>query len=287
MVDRYRLSTGDDKVLDEWYPSVKAGLKYMQTLDTDGNGILNLKGAQYYDAWSMVGEAPHVATYWMATLKIVERMARMQNDTVFAEECRDWYERARNSMEEVLWNEETQSYLLYNNIATGKKSDTILSDQLIGEWFVRIHGLPSIFSPTRIKTVLSTVERLNMSATQYGVRTAMRPDGSEDQSPGGYAQFMTPSYSSTVPAALMIYTDDSHLMELGMEIMRRTWHNMFIRQNMTWDMPCMVRVDGTPALGLEYYHNTMFWTLPTAVLGQDLRTACSPGGFYYKIIQAQ
>jgi len=286
MVDRNRLSLGDDKVLDECYPSVKDGLRFMFTVDEDGDAIPDVKGShQYYDTWVMDSAAIHIATYWLATLQIAERMAQIQGDNEFVMECRSWYDRAKKTVEELLWNESAQSYLLYHNPATGNKSDTILSDQLFGEWFVRVHGLPSIVSEDRLKTVLSTLERLNVAATKHGIKTSARPDGSEDRS-CLYAPLITPSYSTLVPSALMLYSGDAHLEKLGLEIVRRTWYNLVIRQNMAWDMPCMVKGDGTLALGLEYYHNTMLWSFPMAVLHQDLRTACSPGGFYYRIIQA-
>lgn len=286
MVERYRLASGDDKILDEWYPSVKAGMQFMFTVDEDGNGLLDSKGTnQYYDGWGMDNNAIHVSTYWLSTLRIVERMAHLQGDVDFARECSSWYERGLDQMETLLWNGSTQSYLLYHNTVSGHKSDTVLSDQLFGEWFVRIYGLPDIVSPLRLKTVMSTLERLNVAATEHGIRTAARPDGSEDRT-GFYAPLMTPSYSTLTPSSLMIMTGDPHFKALGLDIVRRTWNNIVNRQNMAWDQPCMVRIDGVREWGLEYYHNTMLWAFPMAVLDQDLRTACSSGGFYNKIIQA-
>ena len=55
---------------------------------------------------------------------------------------------------------------------------------------------------------------------------------------------------------------------------------------MAWDMPCQVTPEGDSAFGMEYYHNTMLWTMPMAVLKQDLKTFCAPGGLAYQIIQA-
>ncbi|MBI2843258.1 MAG: hypothetical protein HYX78_07635 [Armatimonadetes bacterium] len=283
MVDRYRLSTGDDKVLDEWYPSVKAGLKFMFTRDEDGDGLPDVHaGGHYLDAWHMEGAAPHVSTYWLATLGIVERMAKMQRDTEFAQECRSWYRKGSRSLEERLWNEPVGSYFLYNDSVTGKKSDTVACDQLIGDLFANLHSLPRILPERRVIRVMSTLERLNYAATKYGIRLACRPDGSEDTTPG-YATFMVPSYSTLAVATAMVRSNDPHFEALGLEIVRRTWHNIAIRQNMVWDQPAMVKVDGSRALGLEYYHNPMLWTFPISLMKQDIHTACSPGGFVWRI----
>jgi len=293
MVDRYRLSTGDDKVLDEWYPSVKACLQWMFRVDGDGDYLPDVHGGNhYFDIWPMEGAAAHVSTYWLATLAIVERMAHIQGDTDFAKECRSWYKKARQSIEQKLWNEKIGSHLLYHDTTTGKKSDTVCPDQLIGDMFVCLHGLSGILPPARVKKVMATLERLNVAATPYGIRVALRPDGSEDTTPStvdntspGCAPFI-PSYSTLSAATVMCRSSDPHFEELGLEIVRRTWHNLVVRQNMAWDMPCLVKVDGTPAYGAEYYHNTMLWAFPIAVLKQDIRTACSVGGFIHSIIRA-
>ena len=89
MLERYRLSSGNDKMLDDWYPSVKACLRFMFTVDQDGDGLPDVHGGNHYlDGWPMEGAAPHVSSYWLATLKIAERMAKRQSDSAFADECR-------------------------------------------------------------------------------------------------------------------------------------------------------------------------------------------------------
>ena len=118
-------------------------------------------------------------------------------------------------MEAKLWNEAAGSYLLYHQSETGLKSDTILSDQLIGQWLVQVHGLPRIFSEERVRTVLETIWSHNVKVAKFGVRTAIRPDLSTDAG-GLYAPMQCPSYSSLVPAMLMIYSGDP---ERGGELM--------------------------------------------------------------------
>ncbi|MBI2844025.1 MAG: hypothetical protein HYX78_11555 [Armatimonadetes bacterium] len=283
MVDRYRLSTGNDKVLDEWYPSVKAGLRFLYPLDEDGDGLPDCHHTNHYlDAWPMEGAAPHIGTYWLSTMLIAERMAKIQGDAAFAAECRAWYEKGSRTLQERLWNPEANSYLLFNDSRTGNKSDTVICDQLIGEMWARLHGFPGVLPSKNVKKVIATLDRLNVAATPYGIRLAARTDGGEDTT-SGYSRLMVPSYSSLAVSTTMLASGDPYFEKLGLEIMRRTWHNIVIRQNFAWDQPVMVKIDGTRAWGLEYYHNPMLWVLPLAVLKQDVGTACSSGGFIDRV----
>ena len=74
--------------------------------------------------------------------------------------------------------------------------------------------------------------------------------------------------------------------ELGEELMRRPWRRMVIDLQRPWDMPCGLDADGNHLWGLEYYHNTMLWTLPVALLGQTLRTFSAPGELRDRIVRA-
>ncbi|MBI2842079.1 MAG: hypothetical protein HYX78_01625 [Armatimonadetes bacterium] len=284
VIDRYRLSTGDDKVLDEWYPSVKAALGwFVSAQDKDGDCLPEVHSSEsYLDTWQMEGPACHVSSYWLSTLKIAERMAELQGDSAFADQCRSWFDKASQSVQQRLWNPEVGSYLLYNDTSNGIKSDTVLCDQLIGELWARLHGFSGVLRSENVAKVMATLERLNAAATPFGIRLACRPDGRED-TVAIYSARMVPSYSTLAPCSVMAWSGDPHFEKLGLDIVRRTWHNLAIRQNMLYDQPCMVRVDGTHDWGMEYDHDTMLWVFPIAVLKQDICTACSPGGFMHRV----
>ena len=282
MVDRYWQVTGDDSILQEFYPSVKAQMKFMESVDTDGDSLLDVKGSnQYYDVWPrMAGTAIHVSTYWLATLQMAERMAKQMGDEDFAAECHSWFERGRRSMEEKLWNQRAGSYRLYHQPATGILSDSVLSDQLVGQWFAHLHDLERIVSHSRAQTVLDTIWRNNL--TSHGVRVALKPDGSPD-SESLYSLNIQPSYSTIVPAALRIYEGDR---EKGLDLMRRTWRRLVIDLGMAWDMPQGLDADGNHRIGLEYYHNSMLWSFPAAVLEENLKSFSASGGLVDRIKRA-
>jgi uncharacterized protein (DUF608 family) len=282
MVDRYLQVTGDMSVLPSWYPSVKRAMQFMFTLDRQGKGLPEVSGDnQYYDSWpTMAGSAIHVSTYWLSTLRIAERMANQAGDHEFAEVCRAWYEKGSRSMERDLWNTTAQSYFLYNQPSTGKRSDTILSDQLIGEFLIRLHGLEPIIPQDRVRTVLGTIWQNNLST--YGVRLAMKP-GKQPDEDGFYSTAIHPSYSTIVPAALQMWEGDP---AKGLDLMQRTWGHLILDLKMAWDQPGGLNPDGTHRWGLQYYHNTMLWTVPVAALNTNLHSFCFPGGWAYRIKSA-
>ena len=293
LVERLWQSSGDDAILEEFYPSVKACMRFMHSYDTDDDGLLEVneldspnygwsKG-QYHDMWRMSGSPIHMAGMWLATLKITERMAEKMNDHKFAEKCRATYRSASKSMEEKLWNEKAGSYLLYHDPQKACKSDTVLSDQLLGDYVCALEGLPPVFPADRAKTVLKTLWRLNVSAgSPFGIRTAVKPDGSMDMAGGYTGTGIVPSYCTLVPAIVMIRSGD---LQRGLEIVHRVWHRMVADLGMAWDQPAGLTAEGKFGFGHEYFHNTMLWALPLAVLGEDVRRSCGQG-FVQRIIQA-
>ncbi len=235
MVDRLWQITGDRRVLDEFYSSVKAATQFLMTIDQDGDGLLDVKGMnQYYDQWkAMAGAAVHVAGFWLATLAIAARMAEGMGDEFFVQACQKIAEKGRETIEQSLWNERAGSYLLYHQPTTGIKSDSVLSDQLIGQWYAHLHGLSTIFPEHRVKTVLETIWSINVASTPFGVRVAMRPDGSSDTK-AFFSTCLHPSYSSLIPAMVCIYEVDR---DRGEQLMRRVWTHVVFDLGMPWDMP--------------------------------------------------
>jgi hypothetical protein len=121
-----------------------------------------------------------------------------------------------------------------------------------------------------------------VASTKHGVRIALRPDGSADEE-GFFSTCIHPSYSTTVPASLLCYTG---ARERGAELMRRVWHRLVVDLQMAWDMPGGLDPEGNHRWGLEYYHNTMLWTFPVAVLGQTLRSFAAQGGLVDRVTRA-
>lgn len=282
MIDRLWQSCGEDERLRAYWPSIKKAVNFLKELDKDGDCLVEMAGtfSQYHEGIPDAVVVINSAGYWLSTLKIAERMAQAMDDADFAGTCRSWYETGKVNIE-LLWNSEVGSYRLFN-VPDNIHSETVLADQLTGEWSVCLHGLEGIFEPQRVAKLFTALERLNVAATDVGIKVAVHPKGI---APQGFSQIV-PSYSTLIPSSLMVYYGNDHYRQLGLEIVRRCWYNMTMVQNMTWDQPCTLNVDGSAAYGCEYYHNSMLWSFALCVLNQDIKSACGTNGFIGKIIQA-
>lgn len=75
--------------------------------------------------------------------------------------------------------------------------------------------------------------------------------------------------------------------EFGLDLVRRHWENLVLRQGHGWDLPNIVLGDsGKRAFGTDYYQDMILWALPAALDDQDLRAYTAEGGLIERIIQA-
>ena len=82
---------------------------------------------------------------------------------------------------------------------------------------------------------------------------------------------------------LMIFRGDP---DRGLDLMHSIWHKLVLEKQNMWDMPCQITAEGDVAFGLEYFHNTMLWSLPMAVLGQEVEVFCGCSGLAGRIVAA-
>lgn len=284
LVDRLWQRTGDDSILDEFYPVVKRGIEYLVTLDRDGDGLPDLEpdpcGNQFYGAWAWHGTSPYVAGFWLAAAALAERLAKTAGDHAFVHACRLFYEKGRRTMEEKLWN--GRYYLLYSDPATGRRSDTILSNQLAGQWIAALHGLPAVFPPERARSVLETVKRMAIPPTPVGLLNAVRTDGTRDPD-NEQSREIFPA-ENLVVAMTMMYAGDR---ESGLRAAQRVVDNLILRQGLAWDMPNRVDPeDGRATFGTDFYQMMILWGLPAAIRGENLKEFTAPGGWLDSILQA-
>ena len=98
-----------------------------------------------------------------------------------------------------------------------------------------------------------------------------------------YSVMQAPSYSTLVPSMLMVYAGDAYR---GIDVAHSTWQRMVVDGQMAWDMAAHVTQEGKTGAGLEYYHNTMLWAMPMAVLDEDLSSYRSATGLVGRIVKA-
>jgi hypothetical protein len=82
---------------------------------------------------------------------------------------------------------------------------------------------------------------------------------------------------------LMVYAGDAYR---GIDVAHSTWQRMVVDGQMAWDMAAHLTQEGKTGVGLEYYHNTMLWAMPMAVLDEDLSSYRSATGLVGRIVKA-
>jgi non-lysosomal glucosylceramidase len=172
----------DRSILDGAWPTIPLALRYIRQFDSDGDGLLDHHGAdQTYDTWEMEGASAYTGSLLIATLEAACRMADAVGAAAELVEYGAWLAQARESFEAKLW---TGSYYLYNSADTPHR-DSIMADQLVGQWYSGALGLPDVAPKAHILSALRTVYANNVQKFAGGTMGAvngMRPDGSVDDS---------------------------------------------------------------------------------------------------------
>ncbi|KPL06458.1 hypothetical protein AMJ85_10475 [candidate division BRC1 bacterium SM23_51] len=249
----------------EVYPAVKRAIRFAQTLDLDDDGVINDEvSMQYYDCWKFTGTSAYVGTIWLAALRAGEEFARMEGDAEFAAECRRWFEKARASLERDLWT--GRYYRLYHDRRNGRKSDTSLGNQLVGQWYAYLCGLGEILPRDHILAALRHVAEKNGTSSSFGLVNGVTPDGRRDTTgTNGHSDSITIGETYCY-AATCIYAG---IGDLGLPFARQLAENIALRQRSPWNTTWNMNPDtGEMAWGTEYYSDMCVWDLWGALLGR-------------------
>jgi non-lysosomal glucosylceramidase len=169
----------DEALLRETWPHLRATLAYAKKFDTDGDGLSDSVGVpdQTYDSWNMTGPSAYLGGLTLASLSAAIAIANVLGDRPAAAEYTVWLEAARKSYEAKLWNGSGSSG--YYDFDTGSKDHkAVMADQLFGQFYAQMTGLPDIVPREHRDAALKTVMRLN--AGPRGVVNGVMPDGSPD-----------------------------------------------------------------------------------------------------------
>ena len=171
-----------DLARDTWSAVVQA-MDYLGRYDRDHDGLPEHDGQpdQTYDMWSMRGPGAYTGALWLAALRAAIRLGEMVGDGAAVRRFRELHDRGSASFEARLWNGRS-----YRFDASGEaSSDSIMADQLAGQWYADATGLGDLVSPERILTALRTVFASNVlgfGGGNIGAVNGIRSDGSIDES---------------------------------------------------------------------------------------------------------
>ena len=173
MVLRDYLFTGDREYLLSLWDNVKLALNSSAELDGDGDGLPDRDTKRNtYDAWNFSGTPAYISFLWLAALKAAIIIADRAGDKVQAEKWRNVLEKGKIAINEKLWNGE-----YYNLWVDGNKTDeSLMTDQLDGEWFLRAAGIGGNIPDDTIRQVIEYIFHNNFDKEQ-GLVNATVPAG--------------------------------------------------------------------------------------------------------------
>lgn len=173
MVLRDYLYTADKDYLDSLWGNVIRAMDSIESLDTDGDGLPDSETKRNtYDAWNFSGTPTYISVLWLSALNAAVRIAEIMNDADRRNHWDTLLQTGKKSLEDKLWNGEY--YNLWCN--ENQTDESLMSDQLDGEWFIRMAGIGKNFSDDRVRDVLSLIYEKNFDS-EAGLINARCPDG--------------------------------------------------------------------------------------------------------------
>jgi hypothetical protein len=171
MVLRDYLWTGDRDYLASMWPHVLRAMTFTQSLDSDGDGLPDRDtGFQSYDQWRMRGTPSYIASLWIGALNAAVALAQAVGKTEQSDSWKATLLQASASFDRMLFNGD-----YYSLWADGKLRDELcMTDQVSGEWFAHLIGLPSSLSKVNLQRALASIFRNNFNP-EFGVHNATAP----------------------------------------------------------------------------------------------------------------
>ncbi|XP_008548504.2 non-lysosomal glucosylceramidase [Microplitis demolitor] len=218
---------GDEKMLRDFWLSIKDVLEQSLAWDTDHDGLIENTGFpdQTYDTWIMQGPSAYCGSLWLAALCCSLEIAKLLNDTEFIGKYTEILKKGKNAFQDKLWNGS------YYNFDCSKSDHRlcIMSDQLCGQLFLQACKFNhQIFPEDRVKSSLKTIYENNVLKYRDGYQGAVNgflPTGSIDTMTIQSEEMWTGvSYAL---AALMIHED---MLEEGLRtaegVYRTVWEQI-------------------------------------------------------------
>ncbi len=228
MIARDYLWTHDQGFLKRMWPHVLNAMKFTGSLDSDADGLPDTDcGVQTYDQWHMSGSPSYIGSLWIGALNAGVRLADEMKDTAQRDQWQALLAKATATFDRRQWNGEY--YNLW--VSTNQVSELCMSDQISGEWFTRLIGLPAVLAPDHVQSAVSAVLKYNFTPEQ-GLLNAANPPGRRQ---------MMVRHNYQVPACWtgIEYAFASLLMDLGRykegQQIVASIHDRYVRSGREWN----------------------------------------------------
>lgn len=177
LICRDYLYTGDRGYLERLWLPIQKAMDSIERLDTDGDGLPDEGTTRNtYDAWKFSGTPAYISVLWLSALKAAIYLATVMKDGERKAQWEALLKKGLASLETRLWN---GSYydLWRKDTENGSIVDrSLMTDQISGEWFLRLSGIGANFSNERVKQILDVIFANNFDKN-YGLVNATSPLG--------------------------------------------------------------------------------------------------------------
>jgi non-lysosomal glucosylceramidase len=185
----FLLTGADDfEFLGDCWPGIVATLDYLKTFDLDGDGIPENSGApdQTFDDWRLQGVSAYCGGLWLAALQAAIAISQILSNknlgdlgdlAVKKSTYETWLAQSHPIYQEKLWNGR------YFRLDSESGSDVVMADQLCGQFYTRLLGLPDIVPSDRTLSALQTVYDacfIKFCNGKFGAANGVLPDGSPE-----------------------------------------------------------------------------------------------------------
>lgn len=216
---RHYLYTGDREWLARNFDSYIKAIHWILSTDKFGLG-LPVGGHTYdYDAAEWQEGAPMIfnAVNFLGALRVAMEAARRLGRDDLISEWQVAFDKAHASLMTHFWN--GKYFRKWVHPEKSKANENCFVAQLAGDWFVRLLGLPPLFTDQVCRSVLDSIVELNMLPHNPAIVMEALPNG-EAARDSGYIQQHEPYLGMN-----LIYHGR---VQRGLEVMRRrqeiTWH---------------------------------------------------------------
>jgi non-lysosomal glucosylceramidase len=191
----------DVAFLAECWDAVERSLHYLKGFDLDGDGLPENSGApdQTFDDWRMQGISAYCGGLWLAALEaaiaignvlldhldtasphfsstpMTPTLDRVEGIKGAIATFDAWLTQARPKYHDTLWNGQ------FYQLDSGSQSKVVMADQLCGQFYAQLLGLPNIVPTDCADSALMAVYQscfLNFHDGEFGIANGVLPDGS-------------------------------------------------------------------------------------------------------------
>lgn len=187
----------DTEFLWECWDAISQTMTYLKNFDLDNDGIPENSGApdQTFDDWELRGISAYCGGLWIAALEAAIAIGKIlvQNPpmnpgqqpadypqaieaTIATYQC--WLQQARAIYHPTLWNGE------YYRLDSESGSDVVMADQLSGQFYAQLLGLPDVVEPQYRQSALKKIYEacfLKFHDGKFGAANGVKPDGSPEK----------------------------------------------------------------------------------------------------------